>query len=70
MTLKNKNKIKPKTHICWNRFNSPLFIKILEPTFEQEQKLNKIFGPTLTDDEKWEHYMNGDSKSNLSLTSN
>lgn len=41
------------------RMSEPILFSIYNPTSNELKKLNTITGPILTDDEKWELYING-----------
>jgi hypothetical protein len=41
------------------RMSEPIHFTIYNPTSNELKKLNTLTGPILTDDEKWELYING-----------
>jgi hypothetical protein len=41
------------------RMSEPIHFSIYNPTSNELKKLNTITGPILSDDEKWELYING-----------
>lgn len=41
------------------RMSEPIHFTIYNPTSNELEKLNTLTGPIMTDDEKWELYING-----------